>query len=802
MFIMRVTSHGITFGVIAAAGLMFSGAADGQVPAPPAPGGAAPAALPAPNAQNQNGQNGMQVLDQGPIHEAFAEGVALDPAQGVVVNREPPEPINEVPPEVRADGENIEWIPGYWMWSDEQQDFIWISGVWRDVPPGRRWVPGHWTAADGAFQWVSGFWAGAQLHEVQMLPDPPETLEIGPSSPAPGANYFWVPGCWTWNNSAYGWRAGYWYAGQANWVWIPDRYCYTPQGVVFVNGYWDYPIARRGLLFAPVYWSQPVWGAPGWSYRPYSVVDTGLLLSALFFNRHHHHYYYGHGNWRHHDHFRPWWDNGGRGRGYDPFCAYHRWHDGRNRDDWANSHRQNFNRYQQDFNRPGGRPRSTQLVSRVDLAQRQQIGGTKLRTASSLDLQRSREQIDQFRNIREARVTAENRFKEIGGGKIAVGGPNGGSNDRDAVRDRDIVGVGRDRIPGTPGDRPTGNREPGARGTRPVDAGKLAGSVDRDVIRSGGGRRIDNDGPTGSTRAAFKLPPVERSGSNPQLGGNRPDGNTTARPRFSTTGPESFERRTGGDSTPGIIRSDNGPSGRPTLGTSQRPGRDADATAGRGDLLRRPTLPGTGGASGSGTTPPRDIIRGGGQSLTREGRSEQFRENDSFPGNDSARSSAAARANAADAMRRQMGSGTSPFQQRGPTSDGQLRSRSSFPQSPSRTLTPQPRTMAPQPRSLTPQGGGQLRSMQAPERSRPSSTPRMSPSGGGPSSFRGAPSGGTRSMRVPSGGATEMRSFRGPSGGGGNPGGGAVMRSRGDGGSPARSGGGGPSSGQRGRGRN
>ena len=53
------------------------------------------------------------------------------------------------------------------------------------------------------------------------------------SSPAPGANYFWVPGCWMWNNGAYGWRAGYWYAGQQNWVWIPDRYCYTPGGVIF-----------------------------------------------------------------------------------------------------------------------------------------------------------------------------------------------------------------------------------------------------------------------------------------------------------------------------------------------------------------------------------------------------------------------------------------------------------------------------------------------------------------------------------------------------------------------------------------
>lgn len=789
--------HGITLSAFTAVALSLPAAAHGQVPAPPAPGGAA-AALPAPNAQNQNAQNGMQVLDQGPIHEAFAEAVILDARQGVVVNREPPEPINEVPPEVRADGDNVEWIPGYWMWSDEQNDFIWISGVWRDIPPGRRWVPGHWTAVDGGFQWVSGFWAGAQVHEVQMLPDPPETLEIGPSSPAPAANFFWVPGCWTWNNNAYGWRAGYWYAGQANWVWIPDRYCYTPQGVIFINGYWDYPIARRGLLFAPVYWSQPVWGTPGWAYRPYSVVDTGLLLSALFINRHHHHYYFGHGNWRHQDHFRPWWDNSGRGRGYDPFCSYHRWHDGRNRDDWSTGYRRDFNRYQQDYNRPDGRPHSTQLVSHVDV-NRQQIGATKIRHASPQDLQRSREQIDQFRNIRESRVTAENRFKEFGDGKTPGGGFNRGRDGQRSDRGPELAGPGRGQTPG--------DRGPGNRGTRPVDlgnadGGKLAGAGERDIIRSGG-RTLENNGPGGSPRAAFKLPPVERTGGGQaggQVGvGNRPTADATSRPRFGTTGAETFERRPGGNSTPGIIRADNGPSGRPVGDASQFPGRDAGANASRGDMLRRQTLPGTGtgGPGASGTNPQRgDIIRNGGQSLNRGGGVDPLRGND------------AARSGSGNPLPRQIERGTSPFQQRGPSADSQLRSRSSFPQSQPGSFTPQQRSLGPQPRMSTPQGGGQFRSMQAPNSSRSSGIPRMSPSGAGPSSFRGAPSGGPsgggRAMHAPSGGGVETRSFRGPSGGGGNPGGGAMMRSQGDGGGggPARVGGpGGGGGGHRGRGR-
>jgi hypothetical protein len=126
-----------------------------QPPAAPAPNGA-PAAAPAGAAQQQGDP---RVLDQGPIHEAFAEPIALDAKARVIIDRQPPEPINELPPEVKPDGDNVEWIPGYWMWSDEQLDFVWVSGVWREIPPGRRWVPGHWLAEGNSFIWASGFWA-------------------------------------------------------------------------------------------------------------------------------------------------------------------------------------------------------------------------------------------------------------------------------------------------------------------------------------------------------------------------------------------------------------------------------------------------------------------------------------------------------------------------------------------------------------------------------------------------------------------------------------------------------------------
>ena len=36
---------------------------------------------------------------------------------------------------------------------------------------------------------------------------------------------------------------------------MPAHYVWTPRGYVFVDGYYDYSVARRGVLFAPVYFN-------------------------------------------------------------------------------------------------------------------------------------------------------------------------------------------------------------------------------------------------------------------------------------------------------------------------------------------------------------------------------------------------------------------------------------------------------------------------------------------------------------------------------------------------------------------
>ncbi len=58
----------------------------------------------------------LQVLMRGPIHEAFAESYLADPVPSPLIQQAPPADIAELPPEYKPDGNNVQWIPGYWAW--------------------------------------------------------------------------------------------------------------------------------------------------------------------------------------------------------------------------------------------------------------------------------------------------------------------------------------------------------------------------------------------------------------------------------------------------------------------------------------------------------------------------------------------------------------------------------------------------------------------------------------------------------------------------------------------------------------
>lgn len=238
---------------------------------------------------------GIEVLTRGPIHEAFATPVVFNPAAPLVVPKPPPVPVEEVPPAQKPAGADVEWIPGYWAWDDDRNDYIWVSGVWRDIPPGRQWIPGYWSQVSGGFGWTAGFWASAQAEEaLDYLPAPPASLENGPNAPPPGDNFAWAPGAWVWQTDRYAWQPGYWYQAQPEWVWNPATYQATPSGYVYNQGYWDYTLARRGLPFAPLaFGAGAIPAGPQAAITPNYVLPVTGLLASLFVRPNYGHYYYG-----------------------------------------------------------------------------------------------------------------------------------------------------------------------------------------------------------------------------------------------------------------------------------------------------------------------------------------------------------------------------------------------------------------------------------------------------------------------------------------------------------------------------
>jgi hypothetical protein len=247
-------------------------------PAPPPP--------PAPPAASDQ----YEVLTRGPVHEAYAEPVDYNPEPGPVADKAPPAPIDELPPDQKPEGNDVEWVPGYWAWDDEGKDYLWVSGIWRDMPPGRQWVPGTWQEAADGWHWTPGFWAAEDQQTIEYVPQPPQSIDAGPSTPAVHETDTYVPGSWIWRETRFYWRPGFWVDFHPDWVWIPAHYVWTPGGCIFVEGFWDHPLNLRGLLFAPIL---PRANVVAFTFRPSFVIQADFLLTALFVGPARRHYFFG-----------------------------------------------------------------------------------------------------------------------------------------------------------------------------------------------------------------------------------------------------------------------------------------------------------------------------------------------------------------------------------------------------------------------------------------------------------------------------------------------------------------------------
>ena len=287
-------------------------------------------------------QKDIEIQARGPVHEAFAQPYQANPSPSQAIDKAPPDPIPEEPAAEKPAGKNVQWIPGYWQWDNDKKDFIWVSGMWRDIPQGRRWVVGYWAKAEDGYRWVSGHFANANEQDHQYVPEPPpDNPDQGPVSAPPDDSSSYIPGAWFYGDNGYAYRDGYWTQAYDNQVWVPSYYNWTPYGYELCSGYWDYPLVDRGLLFAPAYFYRPLWYTPGWFYRPWYAIGYGGLYDNFFVGLGYHHYYFGdyygrsylgHGIY-------PWFWNSRYH--YDPIWAHQRWmHRGDSH--WAGGFRSNY----------------------------------------------------------------------------------------------------------------------------------------------------------------------------------------------------------------------------------------------------------------------------------------------------------------------------------------------------------------------------------------------------------------------------------------------------------------------------
>jgi len=56
-------------------------------------------------------------------------------------------------------GDGYIWTPGYWAWSDDDDDYYWVPGTWVLAPEvGYLWTPPYWAWTDGSYVFYDGYW--------------------------------------------------------------------------------------------------------------------------------------------------------------------------------------------------------------------------------------------------------------------------------------------------------------------------------------------------------------------------------------------------------------------------------------------------------------------------------------------------------------------------------------------------------------------------------------------------------------------------------------------------------------------
>src|SRR5215470_13689245 len=56
-------------------------------------------------------------------------------------------------------GEGFIWVPGYWAYGDDFDDYYWVPGTWVEPPQvGLLWTPPYWGWSGTGFVFYDGYW--------------------------------------------------------------------------------------------------------------------------------------------------------------------------------------------------------------------------------------------------------------------------------------------------------------------------------------------------------------------------------------------------------------------------------------------------------------------------------------------------------------------------------------------------------------------------------------------------------------------------------------------------------------------
>jgi hypothetical protein len=555
---------------------------------------------------------GLQELTRGPVHEAFAEPITFNPKPGLIVKKQPPEAIEELPPEQKPDGENVAFIAGYWSHDDDKDDWIYISGIWRVIPPGKQWVAGYWNKMESGHQWVSGYWANASNadapagtapanHKVEYFPEPPPSLEIGANTDAPSPDHIWVSGCYTWYDNHYVWRGGYWIVSRPNWVWIPAHYKWTPCGYVFCSGGWDLAPTYRGVCFAPCYISPVVYARPRFVYCPRIVIDFDACSHHFFARPSYCHYYFGD---YYADHYhvsfgiQPWFRFHYAGGHYCPIYSHYRWVHARDNTRWEIELR---DRYRNCVAHADHRPPRTfvqqqTIINNINVKNVNVTNVNKNTLVLAKPLKEVAKQDPKITNMNFVNIQKKDRDAlALNAKEVQRGTTQRLALESKAAKELKLTGAGGGAGTGTVGTKPGATGV--ARGGKPITLDMPTSKIESKPL----GKLGKNTPPPLPTGAIRPRGTGIGSGDKPVTGGGSPSGGATT-PITGNTKPGGG---TGG-TTGGGNKPITGGTGTPITGGTTKPGGGTTGGGGTGGNVggNKPITGGAGTPIIGGSTKP------------------------------------------------------------------------------------------------------------------------------------------------------------------------------------------------------